>query len=317
MKQHTFKILILVMTSAILLLSGCGKKTGNLSTDSQNDVEASSAETDTSKLEEKDSTKVIIATSGSPAPYLYTDDNGNLEGYDIAVMNEVFSRLPQYEIEYELTEFQSIFTGLDAGYYQIGLNHMGYSHDRAEKYIFSDMYGSDQYGILVRDDYDEIQSVDDFAGHKTEVTAASKNALIFEGYNEKHPDGQITLDYTDDSTTTPKNVSEGTIDFEFFQIITLKSQIEALGADNLKIIPVSNEDAQSLTGGPIGNFILFPKGYEQLAEDFNAALRKAVEDGTIQKLREEYLNVEEGDILTIDNLDSARKFIENDIAKTE
>lgn len=317
MKKKAFKTLVLVVTFVILSFSGCGNEVADSSTDLQNDVEAASAEADASKPEETESTKVIIATSGSPAPYMYTDDNGNLDGYDIAVMNEVFSRLPQYKIEYELTEFQSIFTGLDAGYYQIGLNHMGYSHDRAEKYIFSDMYGSDQYGILVRDDYDEIQSVDDFAGHKTEVAAASKNALIFEGYNEEHPDGQIVLNYTDDTTTTPKNVSEGSIDFEFFQIITLKSQIEALGADNLKIIPVSNEDAQSLTGGPIGNFILFPKGYEKLADDFNAALREAVEDGAIQKLREEYLNVEEGDILTIDDLDSAKEFIENDISETE
>lgn len=315
MKKKVMKTSILAVTLAALSLTGCGGNASDASSDAQDASEAVSAEAD--QPEETGTEKVIIATSGSPAPYIYTDDNGNLDGYDIAVMNEVFSRLPQYEIEYELTEFQSIFTGLDAGYYQIGLNHMGYSHDRAEKYIFSDMYGSDPYGILVRDDNDEVQSVADFAGRKTEVTAASKNALIFEEYNEEHPDGQILLNYTEDANTTPKHVSEGTIDFEFFQIITLKSQIEALGTDNLKIIPVSNEDAQSLTGGPIGNFILFPKGYERLADDFNAALREAVEDGTIQKLREEYLNVDEGDVLTVDDLDSAKEFIENDIAKSE
>lgn len=295
-KNNIFKIILIATT---IVLSGCSRN----NTDTSENKTTETAE------------EIVIATSGSPAPYLYTDDNGNLAGYDIAVMNEVFSRLPQYKIKYELTEFASIFTGLDSGYYQIGLNHMGYSHDRAEKYIFSDLYGQDQYGILVRNDYDEIQSVADFPGHKTEVTTASKNATIFEAYNKEHPDNQITLNYTERSESTPKGVSEGTLDFEFFQITTLKSQIEALGANNLKIIPVSKEDASSITKGPIGNFILFPKGYEKLAEDFNAALREAVKDGTIQKLRKEYLDVEEDDVLTIEDLDTSKEFIEKDLAK--
>lgn len=297
-------ILTIVLT---LGLSACGSSSTAGET-KQNTGGAEVQET-TSEVQ-----KIVIATSGSPAPYLYTDDNGNLDGFDIAAMNEIFSRLPQYEVEYELTEFASIFTGLDAGYYQVGLNHMGYTKERGEKYIYSDLYGLDAYGILLREDNDDIQTVDDFVGHSTEITAASKNAMIFESFNEENPDKAIELQYTDDANTTPGKVADGSIDFEFFQIITLKAQIEAGGLTGVKIIPVSNEEAQTLTKGPIGNFVLFPKGDEQLAGDFNQALREAVEDGSIQKLRKEYLDVEDNDVLTIDDVNAAREFIDHDLA---
>lgn len=66
-----------------------------------------------------DKLKVVAATSGAPSPYIYNVD-GTLYGYDVEVLEEVFSRLPQYELEWEVTEFASILTGIDAGYYQRG-----------------------------------------------------------------------------------------------------------------------------------------------------------------------------------------------------
>lgn len=92
-------------------------------------------------------------------PFIFQGDDGNLDGYDIAVIKEIFSRLPQYELEFQTTEFASIFTGIDAGYYQMGVNNISYNKERGEKYLFSDVYSVSTYGILVRDDNTDIQTL--------------------------------------------------------------------------------------------------------------------------------------------------------------
>lgn len=39
------------------------------------------------------------------------------------VLNAVFDKLPDYELEYEVTDFGSVLSGLNSGNYQIGVNN--------------------------------------------------------------------------------------------------------------------------------------------------------------------------------------------------
>ena len=59
-------------------------------------------------------------------------------GYDIELIKAVFDRLPQYELQFELNDWDSILTGLDSGKYDISTECIFYSEERAEKYYFSD-----------------------------------------------------------------------------------------------------------------------------------------------------------------------------------
>ena len=56
---------------------------------------------------------LIIGTSGTgPAPFIWTDEKGNLQGYDIAVWDEIMSRLPQYDYEWNVSG--DLFAAVDA-----------------------------------------------------------------------------------------------------------------------------------------------------------------------------------------------------------
>lgn len=150
------------------------------------------------------------------------------------MIKEIFSRLPQYELEFQTTEFASIFTGIDAGYYQMGVNNISYNKERGEKYLFSDVYSVSTYGILVRDDNTDIQTLDDLPGHTTETSPTSYKASMYQSYNEAHPDAQIEVSYIEDSNNTPLSVSDGKIDFELFSKTTLQSQVAEYGLTNVK-----------------------------------------------------------------------------------
>ena len=255
---------------------------------------------------------VKAATSGAPAPYMIVEEDGTLTGYDVDVINELFSRLPDYDVEWEITEFASIFTGIDSGYYQLGVNHFGFNTERAEKYIYSDVLAIDPVALLVREDNTEISSVYDLPGKKTEVVATAYYLSVYTSLNEKNSE-QIEFVYVEDSGQTPLHVSEGLIDFEVFTKTTLESQIESLGLTDVKIIDVSSEDNKWLTSGvetPQGTFYLVSKDEEELSKRLNEVFEEAVSDGTIQKIAEKYLGVTDETALTKEQIDETRALIE-------
>ena len=83
-----------------------------------------------------DATRVIIATEGAYAPYNYVDENGNPDGYDIAVAKAVDELLENYEFEYVAVEWSSIFAGLEADRYQVLVTQASKTAEREEKYLF-------------------------------------------------------------------------------------------------------------------------------------------------------------------------------------
>lgn len=324
MKKELVKLFRLLITITILVgLVGCGKNsniqsTNNSTVNTSNNVTDNSANNATDNANAvTEKRKIVIATSGTgPAPYCYTDETGKLTGYDIEIITEIFNRLDNYEIEFQTTEFASIFTGIDAGYYQVGLNHLGYNHDRGEKYLFTDVYDVGIHAILVRSDNEDIKTVKDFGGHSTEITAASLNENSFLQYNIENPDNPIELIYTEDTSNTPLRVADGSIDFEYFTKITLQAQIEELGLTNVKLIDVPLEDSITLGGTIKGCFFIVAKDDTQLAADMNRAFEEMVVDGTVFELEQKWLGItKEEDYLTLEYIQRAREWIEADQAK--
>lgn len=265
-------------------------------------------------------TKIIVATTGTgPSPFIFQGDDGNLDGYDIAVIKEIFSRLPQYELEFQTTEFASIFTGIDAGYYQMGVNNISYNRERGEKYLFSDVYSVSTYGILVRDDNTDIQTLDDLPGHTTETSPTSYNASMYQSYNEAHPDAQIEVSYIEDSNNTPLSVSDGKIDFELFSKTTLQSQVEEYGLTNVKIIDVPIEDSTAFMDKLSGNFFVVSREYPQLVEDINTAFEAALDEGKILEISKKYLgeDADNNTILNKEYIEFAKEYIADDQAQAK
>ncbi|MBO5552311.1 MAG: transporter substrate-binding domain-containing protein [Lachnospiraceae bacterium] len=304
MKNIIIKNFLTAITlTAAIGLAGCGTTglgtlpatgEGDTQGNAAEEVKADSTEPESEQAETAgaaepaDITHVVISTGGTgPKPYIWTDENNELQGYDIEVTKEIFSRLPQYDYEFVTTS--EWLTGLDAGLYDFTVQHAGFNKERAEKYIFSDAYNADPHGILVRDDNNEIRGLEDLPGHVTEVSAGSNNANIFEEYNAAHPDAPIELKYIDEAAVnmSPQQVSLGNIDFYFFTQATLESQVEELGLDNVKIISIDPAEKDEWAGTVTGNFFIAPKNRQALLDDINTAFEEALADGTIERIAKE------------------------------
>lgn len=64
--------------------------------------------------------KVYVAVGATFEPYTYIDENNQPAGYDVAVLQEIDKRLPQYEFQIENMELANISVALDAKKVSIG-----------------------------------------------------------------------------------------------------------------------------------------------------------------------------------------------------
>lgn len=243
--------------------------------------------TESAKEEKNDDDvrKIVAVTGGAPEPYIWQNEDGTLDGYDIAVFNEIMNRLPQYEFDYEISS--DIFTSADAGYAQVIVQHLGSNDERRDKYLFSYPYYFAEHGLLVAEDNDEIKTFADLAGHSTEVLPSSFNSILFEKYNDEHPDNPIILNYVD-ADTSYLHVADGTIDFAFFDYISIKENVEELGIQGVKLLEVDNDDIPNANTGY--TYFVFPKSEQKLQEDVDEVLLQMIKEGVLEELSQKYLS---------------------------
>ena len=301
------KLLILLLSALALMIVGCGvdeKDTkGSASQEKQNDSSNSG-----------DVKTIVAATTGlGPKPFVYSDENDEVTGYEIDLLKKIFEQLPQYELEVKTTEFPSIFTGIDSGYYQIGFNQIAYNHERGEKYIFSDPVTDPRYSIIAREDDDTIKSIEDIGGHKTLAASTDAYVTLLNNYNDANPDNQIEIEYTDDKSAFYLGIVQGINDFYIGTRIQLNEQISDLGIKGLKIIDIPDEEYEKYKGTVIGQGFVFSKNDEELANEVNKVLEQFVEDGTIEELTEKWLKIENATPITKDKIKQFKDFIASDL----
>ena len=163
---------------------------------------------------DSDVTVIKGVTSGSLAPYFYVGDDNQLTGVDIDIANEIFNRLPQYELQIDTAD---ALQGVISGQYDIAINNYGYTDERAESYYFSFPYKTSFNEYIQRADDEPLTSLQDLAdrGYKIELTAGSLTANALENWNKENPDHQIEIIYDNTNFQVRyQNIVDGKTDVE-------------------------------------------------------------------------------------------------------
>lgn len=268
MKMKTNKWLLGIILGTVFLFTACSQKNA---------------------LGSDDEKKIVIATSGSPNPFTYVDEQNELTGFDIEVVKAIFKELPTYSISFEKTEFTSILAGLDTNRYQIGANNFAMNEERKEKYIYSDPIFKNQYAIALPKKAENLTSFQELKGKSTEVSPGLNYATALENYNQENPEATVAINYSEaDLLTVLQNVESGKYDFQLIDKAMGQKYIDEHGL-NLKLIELSAEDTQRI-GTPYSYLLLSKtdKG-EQLSKEINQALKKIIADGTVSKISQQFL----------------------------
>ncbi len=245
----------------------------------------------TAALAEGEPIKVIIATEGAYAPYNYVDDNGNPDGYDIAVAKAVDELLEDYEFEYIPVEWSSIFAGLEADRYQVIVSQAAKTPEREQKYLFGDVaYSWTAGAIAFQKGVEGITGLGSIAGTDLTLSVAvgSSNENIALTWNEEHPDAQLNIVYNDgDISKALLDVQEGRVDATLAEPPVAANVISTQG---LNVDYVLREEAT-----PVPTFWLYSQtdayadSNKELAAAVDVALQTLIDDGTLAAIGEEYL----------------------------
>lgn len=234
--------------------------------------------------------KIIIGVPSTVESFGNLDENGELDGYEIAVLKAVDERLPQYEFEYQASDFQNILLSLDTGKIDLGTHMYEYNDERASRYL----YGQEGYidfstYLIVPVDSDNT-TLESLAGKVIGSVAETDNgALILQKYNEENPDKAFTIDYYGSiaSEVVVQSLLEGRWDAIYSLWWTVDEYNQRYG-NGKDIVKAGEAVGTSLA------YHLYPKDgkHEQLRDDVDKVLKELKEDGTLKAISEKYFGID-------------------------
>ena len=164
----------------------------------KNDADGQRASDDEGAQTADGVTKITVAHTQAYKPYDFINENGESDGYEVAVLKAVDELLPQYEFEYVGTTDDDLLIGIESGKYDVGTKGVWWTKERSEKFIFPKHYiGTSMIGIAIRsEDADQIKDLESFAaysGNLVPIGAQNAQYTIVDNYNKKHPEQPIKL----------------------------------------------------------------------------------------------------------------------------
>lgn len=278
--------LMIVMTMTCGLFAGCGSdKASNdaaadAGTESSSDTASDSSSDDLlSAIKERG--YITVAMEGTWAPWTYHDEDDNLVGFDVEVAKAVADELG-VDVQYQEGEWDGLLAGVQSGRYDIMVNGVGYTEERAQAYTFSDPYCYNKTALIVRGDNEDIKSLEDLNGKTTCNSANSTYQLIAEEYGANVLDVE-TLDGTLEMVLAGTDRADATLNAEASFLDYMNAHPDA----NLKIVDYYPESEKVC--------IIMSKGdsSDSLKEAINSAIEKLRADGTLSELSNKYFG---GDI---------------------
>jgi len=124
-------------------------------------------------------THFVIATDASFPPMEFVDENKNLVGFDIDLM-EAIAKAMGFTVEWKNTAWDGIFAGLESGDYDAIMSSVTITDERKQKYDFSDPYINAGQAVVVRADETAIQSYKDLSGKVVGAQIGTTGAFAVE-----------------------------------------------------------------------------------------------------------------------------------------
>lgn len=253
-----------VAAAAGIFLAGCG---------SSGDTAKSSAQVQ----------NLVVATRGTAKPFSYTDDNGNLTGYEIEILKEVEKRDPSLHFEFKAMAIDAAFVAMDSNQVDLIANQMRHTPARDQKYLYTkEINNYTVRKLVVRKDRDDIQSLDDLKGKKVMVTTNGDMKQIVEEFN-KTANPPIEAVYSDKGSVENLNmVATGRADASGEYVYIAKVAIDEQKLP-LKVV------------GPVlrvfTTHYLFRKdpSLQPAIDKIDKQVAAMRADGTLKKLSEKYL----------------------------
>ena len=204
---------------------------------------------------------ITIATEGNWSPYTYHDEKTNeLVGFDV-----------------ELGKYIADALGVEARY-DLAINGVTYSDERAKSYNFSNPYLYDQTVLIVLEDNEDIKSFDDLNG---KVTTNSTGSSYAEMALELGAEVKYVQTFGDTIELLKRGDAQATINAR----VTYEDYMRAHPDGGLKIVDATDPEKTVIAAQKADSTV-------SLIEFINTTLDGLRADGTLKELSLKYFGLD-------------------------
>ena len=221
-----------------------------------------------------------VAVEDNYKPFAYTDQTGQLRGFDVDVAQAVCGRL-RISCEILPLPFNEIIPGVQAGKVDIGAAGFAYTEERATKVIYTNRYYRSSSLFIGLSGH----TISDLApaslqGKKVAVqSATSQEAYLRRAYGDK-----IQVAPVADLDNVLKAVTDQMADLGFVDGLAIYEHMKSDEGASLDFIgdPVYIDDGSS--------FMILAKGAEGLRDRINRAIDEIRANGEYDRINNKYFD---------------------------
>ncbi|MDI6695295.1 MAG: transporter substrate-binding domain-containing protein [Anaerolineales bacterium] len=229
--------------------------------------------------------KIVAGVSADYPPFAYVGADFSLQGYDIALANEIGRRL-NLQIEFKNMAFDGLSAALQLNQIDMAIAAISVTPERQAAVDFTNIYYVGEDAVIVNQAAPfQVTRAEDLAGRRVGVQRGSvyetwlQNSLILLGLMP--PQNMALYDSTDGAIAALAGPAP---------------QIEAVVMDFLPAQKaIQGKPLQIIARGlnPQGFAIAIPKGAQDFLNILNITLGEMQKDGTLVMLAQQYLKIEQ------------------------
>jgi cystine transport system substrate-binding protein len=268
--------LIGVAAASALALSACSAASTDDVVSGSGSTSSAAANSGTTLKEVQDAGVLTIGTEGTYQPFTYHADGGtgDLTGYDIDVITAVADKLG-VEPEFEETQWDAIFAGLDGGRFDLIANQVSITDERTAKYDFSEPYTVSPGVVIVNKDNTDITSLASLSG---KTTAQSLSSNWYELAQENGANVEAVEGWAQSIALLEQGRIDATLNDKLTWLDWAKNNAD--DAANLKLAVTTDDKSE--------NAFVVAKGSDDLVDAIDEALDELRADGTLAEISEKY-----------------------------
>lgn len=263
MKKRVFSMALTAVLAATMLCA-CG---------TQKAADVTATDTTATDMTVNDGV-LTMATNAYFPPYEYYEGE-DIIGIDADIARAIADKLG-LELKIEDMEFDSIITAVQTGKADLGLAGITVTEDRKRSVNFSDSYATGIQVVIVREDSD-IESIDDLDGKMIGVQLMTTGDIYAtDDYGEEF------VEQYNKGADAVLSLTQGKIDAVIIDNEPAKNFVKA--NEGLKILDTeyTTEDYAACIN----------KENDALLEAVNGAIAELKEDGTLQKIVDQYITTD-------------------------
>ena len=234
---------------------------------------------------------IHVAHTNYYVPYDFVNENGESDGFEVAVMKEVAKKLPQYEFEFTPTSDDDLLIGVESGKYDVGTKGIWITDARKKKYVFpKNNIGASVIGLVIRKDTEneihDLPSFAQFSGKLVPIAPQDARYMVIDDFNKEHADTPIKLTSSESFQVSDAYswVMEGRYDGYLEVELSYKNNIQKDSAPYHQF----NDRLTYIRYKGIPTYPIFNKKEQKFADAYDKAIEELRAEGKIAELEQKY-----------------------------